>query len=168
MVAGISRRAAFVVSFNSVNMGLVDEVDPSGLKFELEGIFTGSTGKKNKLGDRVVGVGGTIKIQFRQLSLVMYQALAPWNAGAVPIALIPPLNTDLYTFSLPLLLHPDDLGAVTTEDITFPHACPIRLPLPKRGGDKDDVLEIEFAIYPDRAAFNTSFGAMSVAGVKGT
>jgi hypothetical protein len=164
----VSIQGDYVVTFNGSGCGLVDDVDPSGVKMILKPITTGSTGKDNVIGLRLVGVQGTIKIKFRQLTLALQQILAPWNDGAVPLQLIPPLNTDLYDFSCPLILHPDNMGAATTQDLTFAHAVPINLPMTKRDGGTPDAAEIEFAIFPDRAVFNTSFGAMTVGNIKGT
>jgi hypothetical protein len=170
LVPGISRRTNYQVLWKAtspIDLGLVDEVDPSGIKMIFDPITTGSTGKKNKLGDRFVGIEGMIKIQLRQLNLNNYESLMPW-ASTAPYALSPLLNADMYTFADQLTLHPVDMLTATTEDIIFTSACPITLPLPKRDGAKDDVWEMMFAIYPNRTTMSTTPLVISPGNLKGT
>ena len=152
---GIANRKHYAVVFNSIDLGLCDDVDPTGVKLLFDDITTGSTGKKNVLGKRMVGANGGIKVQFRQLNQAQFAALAPWNVSWTTghVIMTPPLNSDLYTYSQTLTLHPVENASDTTEDLIFSHACPMNAPgLVKRGGDKDDVFEVEFAVFVDRTA----------------
>ncbi len=171
LVPGISRRTSWQVLWKAtspVDLGLLDDVDTTGIKFVQDGIMTGTTGKKNKLGDRLVGVEATIKIQMRQLNATQYAALCPWSTVA-PFSLFPPLNADMYQYSDLLVLHPVDMLAVTTEDIIFPHAVPMQPPSTlKRGGDKDDVWDIVFQCYPDRTVMSTTPLVITPGTLKGT
>jgi hypothetical protein len=170
LVPNISRRTNFQCLWKATSpndLGLVDDVDPSGVKLILDPIMTGSTGKKNKLGDRVVGFEGLIKIQLRQLNLNNYETLMPWAATA-PYALTPLLNVDMYSFADQLTLHPVDMLTATTEDIIFTNAVPITLPLPKRTGGNDDLWEMTFAIYPNRTTMSTTPLVISPGNLKGT
>jgi hypothetical protein len=168
LVPGISRRTVWDVTYNSVSLGLCDDIDPSAIKMEFEPIVTGSTGKKNVLGQRFVGISGMIKIQLRQLNMTQYAALAPWSTGT-PIQLVPPLNADMYAYAQTLTLHPDDMVSVTTEDLLFTHAVPMQLPgTPKRTGGADDVWEIEFAVFPDRTVMSTTPLVVTPGTVKGS
>jgi hypothetical protein len=151
-----------------VDMGLVDDVDPTKSKMKFRPITTGSTGKGNKLGDRFIGADVVVSIQFRQITLAMLQALCPWSTGT-PVELQPPLNADMYTYSQPLVLHPLEQLAGTTLDRVFLHAVPMNTPDLKRDGGADDVITIEFACYPDRPSMQTSNGSNTVISyIKGT
>lgn len=148
--AGIAKRSNWLVNFNGTDAGLMDEVNPA-LKLVFEPITTGTTGKKNILGHRFVGVSGTIKLQCRQMSDALYALFAPWHDGNGPLPLTPPANSDLYDFAKPLILHPDDAGEDTSQDLVFPKASPMSVPAAiKKDGGKDDTWEVELAVYPPR------------------
>ena len=72
----------------------------------------------------------------------------------------------MYAYSGPLLLHPADQTG-TAEDLEWTNAVPVKLPLPKRDGKSEDVLDIDFACYPNRAGI-TSNPLLVEAGTIGT
>jgi hypothetical protein len=157
----ISRRTTYQVLFNATDLGLVDDVDPTKFKLVYKPIATGTTGKDNPVGQRLTGMGGMITVQFRQLSLAQYVVLTPWYSGTGFIPLSPPLNSDLYTYSKTLVLHPVDMLTVTTEDLVFSNACPTSPPMIKRTGGQEDVLEVEFILFPSRTTMGTTPSAIT-------
>ncbi len=140
------KRGDWDVSFKTTGLGLVDSVKPD-LKYTLDDIKAGSTGKLI-LGERFVGLTGTIKVVVRQITTEMLQAVMPWYPS-----LTPPLNADLYAAAGPLVLHPSYLPASdVTQDQTLVKAVPISAYNLARDGEKDDAFEVTFNIYPDRAS----------------
>src|ERR1700722_18713346 len=100
-------RSAFSAIFTPVPIGLSEEI-VIDLKLVTDPIRTGTTGKVI-LGTRVLGIEGSIKIPWREISQAGILAMAPWNGGTVPgggIQLCPPANTDLYQYAQLLRLHP--------------------------------------------------------------
>jgi hypothetical protein len=158
-------RGAYQVNFNGNDMGLVDMVDPSKSALIFEDITTGTTGKKNVIGKRFVGAKIMVSVAFRQVTVAMQRALCSWansNNGS-SVVFTPPLNADMYTFAKPLILHPTDhTDADTTADLVFDHACIEKLPLVKRDNGSDDVAEVDFYIFPDRTAMQTSTGTITL------
>jgi hypothetical protein len=151
-----SRKTAWDVQLGNFGFGTMGSVDPTGMKFVLEPIWRATTGgKKVVMGHFIVGMEGVLKAQVMDVTLAAYQAATPWwSSGSIPLS---PLtqNTDLYSYAEPLVFHPHDMGDAT-EDITFPKAV-ILTPAgaPKRDAEGNDVWDIEFMPYPDRASILT-------------
>jgi hypothetical protein len=141
------------------DFGLLDTVDPA-LDLKLEPITSGTTGKLI-LGQRVVGVEGYVSIQVRETTLTMLQKVTPWwSSGAIP--LVPAAaNVDLYTYAQLLTLHPGDQGVVTTQDLKLTKAVPAQAFKLRRDNKSDDVYELRFTFFPDRAQLpNVVYGTI--------
>ena len=152
----------FQVLFNAVDLGLTDVVDPTGIKFKGRPITAGTFGKDLPLGYRVTGFEGVVKIQILQLNVAQYTAMTPWYGGTGAIPLMPAQGSDLYSFAKSLVLHPIQNGASTTEDLNYGLACPITSPAQvKRDGGDDDMVEIEFMLFPNRTTLSTTPTAMT-------
>ena len=163
IVTPVASRGAYQVVFNGNDMGLVDDVDPTKSVLMFEDITTGSTGKKNVIGLRFVGAKVLISVEFRQITVAMQRALCSWGdqSSGSTISLTPPLNSDLYQFAQPLLLHPTDRSD-TLMDVQYDHAVCTKVPLMKRDNGKDDVVAVEFQVFPDRPGMNTSTGVSTL------
>lgn len=146
-----TRRTNWKVTWNSKDLGYVDKVDPSALKLALDPINIGTIGKAS-LGSRFVGMEGTVKVQIREVTLAQLQQVIPWYSPGATFALTPTVNKDVYDYAAALVLHPEDKGAVVTEDVTLLKAVPITVVNLARDGTKDDLWEVEFAVFPDRAS----------------
>jgi hypothetical protein len=147
-----TRKGAWDVTWNSVAIGAVDEVDPTGLMIKLDEIKVGSMGD-TVLGRRIIGLEGVIKVQMREIVVANLQALMPWwSSGA--IALNPAANNvDVYTYAELLNLHPQEEGASTALDINLLKVFP-KIPVGwKRDGNNNELISIEFEPYPDRDQF---------------
>lgn len=151
------RRTVWIPTWGTFGaLGLCDKIDPA-LKIVRDPIKTGTTGKIT-IGSRVIAVEGTIKITVREVNQAIILALAPWNGGTLPsggIALIPPLNTDLYQYAATLRLHPFDRSD-NEEDLVLTQALPITPLNSERAGLKDEEWTVEFEIYPNRASMATT------------
>jgi hypothetical protein len=135
-----------------------------GVKLKTKEVKVGTLGDV-VLDERVIGLTGTIKIEFRQLSAAMRNGLMPWSATAgtatpgtagVSIPMIPAaFHTGLYQYAKELVLHPVDLiDADTSQDVTFTKAVPwIK---EDADGVADNKLEVEFMIYPDQSQATAS------------
>jgi hypothetical protein len=148
------RRNNWNVTFNSVDLGGVDEVDPD-LELMLEPITVGSMGKAI-LGYRIIGLSkDEITVEVREITRAIIEKLIPWSGGAgAAIDLSPPVNTDIYAYAQVLLLHPNDVaGGTTSQDLEFLKAVPIQTMNLKRDGQADDVWQIKFKILPDRSQY---------------
>lgn len=146
------RRNNWNVKWNGSSLGTVYQIDPSGLKWVLDAITRGTTGKV-VLGHWFIGMEGTIKIQCADVTLLIEESLGfPWGqqSGAYSMSPMTP-NTNLYQYAQLLNLHPTDVAVGTlTEDINLIKTVPISPPTKiKRDGVKDDVYEVEFQVYPD-------------------
>jgi len=151
------KRRVYIMIYNSLDLGHFDGIDPSKLKLQGYPIKSGSTGADLKLGMRITGMEGTLDAELRELTLANIKKLHAHYSSGDSIPLIPPINTDTYTLSQALKLHPKDLDiAVTTEDINFLHAYPLSPFLAKRDGKGDDVLPVSFEFYPDRTIVDST------------
>lgn len=156
----IARRTDWDVTWKKVPAGLVDEVDPA-LKIDLAPIKFGTTGD-HVLGYWIKSVTGDIKVEFRQISLGVFEAYTPWGNGSGSILLLPTSpNIDLYAFADLLTLHPHDMPD-TSEDMNFLKASPTSLPAAiTRNGSKDDVWKLSFCVFPDRDLITGSPGVIA-------
>jgi hypothetical protein len=140
-----TRRTDWDVSWDGVSCGLLKKVDPSKLKWMIDAIRTGTTGKMD-LGGRFVGISGTAVVEIQQITTAAITQLQPWYPHAHP-----PLNKDLYDYAKQLVLHPADLPAdAKDQDLVWVKAVPTGGYDLARDGEKDDVWPVEFMIYPDR------------------
>lgn len=142
------RRTAWNVTWNAAGVGTVYEVQPD-LSYELEPIKRASTGKI-VLGEWIVNLKGMVKVQLADVQLALEQAMAPWwSVGSIPLmpTSAPPVN--IYQYAQELILHPVDQGATTTEDLHLTKTVPMKPVSMKRQGEKDDLWEMEFRIFPD-------------------
>lgn len=152
-----TRRTNYLITLDGIGLGLTDDVDPSGVKIMTEPIQCGSTGKII-LGERVIGIEGSIKIQHRQVNRTMIDRLMPMipttgGSRGGPLN----LNIDLYDHAKRLTLHPiDKATGDTSEDVHFLKAVPIVAVAPKRTGKEDDVMDVEYKIYPDRSTMTSA------------
>jgi hypothetical protein len=143
------RRCNWNVTYNSVDLGGVDSVEPD-IELITEPIKVGTVGVA-ELGSRFVGANILIKVQARQITRAIIEKLIPWSGSAgAAIDLAPPINTDLYTYAQVLLLHPTDAGN-TAQDISFTKAVPTRSMSLKRDGENDDLWDLVFKCFPDRS-----------------
>lgn len=143
------RRCNWDVTYNAVALGGVDLVEPD-IELVTAPIKVGSIGEA-ELGSRFLFANILIKVQAREITRAIIEKLIPWSAGVgAAIELAPPINTDLYTYGQVLLLHPTDAGN-TAQDISFTKAVPIQSMSLKRDGENDDVWDLVFKCFPDRA-----------------
>lgn len=153
------------VTWGAYIFGSVDKVTPA-LKILTKPIKVGTLGDI-KLGDRIIGLDGTIKVECREADVVALKALTAWSATAgtaspgtvgVNLPLIPAtFHDDLYNYAQALILHPTHLPATNTaSDLKLLKAVPHISGLGERDGVKDNVMMVEFEFYPDRAGFSTS------------
>lgn len=157
---------AWDVSWNGVDLGYVDDVDPTGLEPILEEKKVGSLGDI-VLGHWIIGLKGMIKSQHRQLPVTFYQAVSPWWSSG-DIALTPALwHKDFYDYAQKLVLHPNHIAAGTkTLDITLLKAVPMFKP-PKRNNKPPELVEINWLLYPDRSQLVTSGSLIAAFGYIG-
>jgi hypothetical protein len=156
MGASNIRRTAWDVTWNSVALGLVDEVNPD-LKLMMEPITAGTFGKIT-LGHRIIGLEGKVSVVVREVILAKIKALAApwWSTGSVPIA-PETFNSDSYALAQLLTLHPHDVAAGTTDqDLTLVKTVPLQPYRVKRDGTKDDMWSVDFEVYPDRSQMEAS------------
>jgi hypothetical protein len=142
-----ARKTAWYVFWNNNCPGTVMKVQP-GLKYKLEPIKRGTTGLI-VLGHFVTHLEGAPKIQFADVDGSLVKLLLPWQTNG---EIFPPTpNSDLYQWAQPLILHPADLPLDNNgEDLTLAKtvpSTPYELP---RDGEKDDMYEVEFQVYPIR------------------
>jgi hypothetical protein len=141
-------RSTWQPLWNSVGLGATAKVDPSKLKFVYSDILTDVTGKV-PIGQRFIGIKGSIILSLQQLNPTLIGLVAPWLASG---EMQPAVNTDMYSFAQVLQLHLATAGPTDyTNDFFFRKAVPISMPAIAKDGTKEDVLDIEFAIYPDRS-----------------
>jgi hypothetical protein len=143
--------ATWKAAGGDVVLEATDEVDPGGLEMLFHELKVGVTGPA-KLGERFVGAEGMISVEQREIDDVIQRKLTPWAGASGSYSLTPDRGTDLYGYARELVLHPADLPAgTTTEDIHLVKTVPI-IKRPKGDGEEDNVLAVEFWVYPDRAA----------------
>ncbi|QOV90886.1 hypothetical protein [Humisphaera borealis] len=145
---------AWDVTWGSTEFGAVDDVTPT-LDLILKEKRVGSLGPID-LGHWILGLGGMIVTNFREITAAQYQALFPWwTSGSIPLQ-PSGLNTDLYSYAALLKLHPNEIAeATTTFDINLLKAVPKKVTPPNRNGDVPDVVRVEWQFYPDRAQLGT-------------
>ena len=149
------RRPAWYVTWNSFELGQSGEVDPTSWKMSKTAITRGTTGKV-VLGHFFDGAEGEIKAQVKDLNVTAFVALCPWMTVSTNQILVPStMNVNMYSFAQKLTLHPMDKGDAT-EDLIFPKAVPSVPVNAKRDGQKDDLWEIMFTIYPDLSQLQTA------------
>ena len=114
-----SAAATGTVNWDGYGLGLTDIVTPQ-IKFDLEPIKTGTTGKM-VLGHRFLGLMGEIKIDVLEIGPELFAKVFPWAVpGPNGLSLTPPLNVDLYDYARLLVLHPTDRPGDKTEDLWLP------------------------------------------------
>lgn len=144
--------ATWKAAGGDVVLEATDAVDPTGFEMIFHELKVGVTGPQ-KLGERFVGAEGMITVEQREIGDVLLRALTPWAGASGSYHLTPPRGTDLYGYARELVLHPSDLApGTTTEDLHFLKTVPI-IKAPEGDGEEDNVLAVEFWIYPDRTQF---------------
>jgi hypothetical protein len=147
-----TRLTNYDVTWNSVALGSVDKVTPD-LKMKTVPIKVGSVGDV-VLGERIIALEGTIKVEAREIDRAQYAALMPWSStGSIPL-LPATVHEDLYSYAEILTLHPIDLASATTEDITLIKAVPM-VEFFDSDGKKDNNALVTFSFYPDRTQLPT-------------
>src|SRR5689334_5858058 len=143
-----TRKGLYSVVWNAFDFGAIDSVEPD-IELDTDELMVGSVGKV-VLGRRIIALTGTIKVVAREIDAALFQKLNPWWSSG-PIGLTPAtIHKDLYDYAQLLTIHPNDVDAATTEDINLLKAYPRFKPM-KRDGVKDDLVEVEFEFFPDRA-----------------
>lgn len=143
-----TRLTNYTVTWNSVDLGAVDEI---GVELEIgtKEIKVGSVGDAI-LGERVINMSGQITVDAREIDLDQLQDLMPWfTSGSIPL-LPGTVHKDLYDYAQLLRLHPIDQGATVTQDLCFIKAVPV-IGFPEADGEEDNVLTVTFKLFPDRA-----------------
>lgn len=143
-------RKVWAAIFNSVALGLCDDISPGKLKLILDPIRTGSTGDKLVLGRRVIGLEGTIDLELREIDRDTQELLNTHYSSGDSIPLTPPKNTDTYTLAALLTLHPVENGADVSEDVNLLKAYALTPVQPDRAGKQDDMMKVSFEAYPLR------------------
>ena len=152
------------VTWGSYSLGFVDKVAPA-LELVTKEIKVGTLGDI-KIGERIIGLKGSVKVEAREIDVATINGLMAWNATAgtatpgsatASVSLVPKLfHKDLYDYAKPLLLHPTHMGSNTAQDLTLMQAVPHMSYLGERDGVKDNVVSIEFTFYPNRADLLTT------------
>lgn len=142
--------ATWKAAAGDVVLEATDAVDPTNFEMTFKELVVGVTGPQ-KLGERFVGASGFISVEQREIDDVIQRKLTPWAAATGSHYLTPPRGTDLYGYARELVLHPNDLPALTTaEDLHFLKTVPIIKPY-EGDGEEDNKIIVEFWIYPDRS-----------------
>lgn len=144
----------YSLSWKTLTLGLVKDADPTGFKLKEAEKKIGKAG--DIVVDRVViGMEGTLKITLHQVNKTVIQQLCPWwTSGTVP--LVPSTRYySHYANAGALIMHPENAGVSTDEDITLVKAFP-RLILPKGDGIAWREVQTEWEIYPDQTQLLTS------------
>ena len=103
------------------------------------------------LGHRFLGLMGEIKIDVLEIGPELFAKVFPWAVpGPSGLSLTPPLNVDLYDYARLLVLHPTDRPGDNTEDLWLAKAAAASRMDVTKSGQKDDMWQIGFQIYPDR------------------
>lgn len=151
------------VLWGSYPIGGVDKVTPD-LKLVTKIIKIGTLGDV-PIGERSIGLDGTIKVEAREVDLVQLKGVIPWSpaagsatpgTAAVSIPLISGVfHQDLYDLAKMLVVHPTHMLADTSQDLTLLKATPIIVYHGERNGVADDMDLIEFRVYPLRTGSNS-------------
>lgn len=148
-----TRRCNWNATWNTTDLGGVDDVSPN-ITMMVRPITIGTIGEA-PLGDRFVGLEGTVEIVCREVTRVLMEKMFPWFAGTTgtsAVDLSPAVNVDLYTYAQKLTLHPTDLAAdVTAQDLELLKTVPVQGFNLSRTGRDDDGWRLVFKIYPDRS-----------------
>jgi hypothetical protein len=150
---------AYDVTWKSNFLGAVDSVEPN-MDLVLKEKRVGSLGAID-VGHWILGLTGTIVTNHREITAANWQKVMPWwSSGSIPM--VPTdWHKDLYEYAGLLTLHPRELGATTTFDLSFLKAAPRKVTPPPRNGDNPDVLKVEWVFYPDRSVFGTGSPLLS-------
>ncbi|MGB7157120.1 MAG: hypothetical protein WBD40_03575 [Tepidisphaeraceae bacterium] len=148
------RLGNYDLKWGSYDFGLMDKVKPD-IRMKTLPKKAGSIGDV-ELGEWIIGLEGTISGEVREIDVVTYQKLMPWWVSG-DISLLPAVwHKDLYDYAAKLVLHPNDLPALTTtQDITLLKAVGMFVPAERDGGTPDKMMAT-FKFYPDRAQLVTS------------
>jgi hypothetical protein len=139
----------YEVKWKTLTVGLIKDVDPTGLKPKKK------EKKIGKIGDIVIdrvsiGMDGSIKMTLHQVNKTVIQQLCPWwTSGSVALTPATKYHSE-YANAGELRLHPLNSGA-TDEDIVLLKAFPIWGP-PKGDGENWREITVEWNIYPDQTA----------------
>ncbi len=136
------------ITWGSIFMGAVDEVDPSGIEMETKIIKVvdgrrcpGRMDRRPK-GDDQGHDPGNRRDAVPELKTLVCVGLIPM----IPAT----FHADLYSYAQKLTLHPTDVSG-TAEDITLLKSFPM-FKFPKRKGDDEDThIEAEWRFWPDRS-----------------
>ena len=138
------------VTWNSVALGSVDKVTPD-LKLITKPIKVGTLGDI-VVGERIIGLDGTVKVELREIDNTQLAALTPWQVSGQAIPMIPTgYHVDLYSYAQLLTLHPT-WATDTKTDLNFTKAVPRIINPGEKDGVKDDIIIVEFSFYPDRGS----------------
>jgi hypothetical protein len=151
-VASQLERNIWLITWASFALGLIDDPDTSQIKFILDPIKTGTTGK-TKIGERFIGLEGDIICDCRESTRGLIWEMLPWNTGTDSggaVVLTPPLNVDLFTYAQPLRLHAQSDGSSNARDLVLGLATPVHGYKAQRQNTKDDFWRMTFTIYPSR------------------
>lgn len=142
-----ARLTSWDAIWNAVPLGLLDKVKPD-IKLEMEPIKRGTTGK-HILGHFITASTIKITAEIPAPTLAIVRSMCPWfTSGQVPM-MPAAMNVDAYTYAQSLTLHPHDVVSATTEDMIFPKTVPMWAFNLERDGDKEEVWQIQFIVYPD-------------------
>lgn len=143
----------YTATWKGSTLGLVKDVDPSGLKLKTVQKKIGKVGDV-VLDEVVIGMEGTLKITLHQINRTVIQQLRPyWTSGSV--ALTPSARFySFYANSGALVLHPVGVAG-TDEDITLLRAFP-QFMLPKGDGTNWREVPTEWTLFPDQTELLTN------------
>jgi len=138
------RRTTWDPTWNGNALGTTNKVT-NELKYNVEPITRGTTGKM-VLGHWVYGLMGLVRTELPDVGPTLFTNINPFASDSG--IMHPSTVINLYNYAQLLTLHPHDLGA-TTEDQNFVKAVPLKPQTLDRDGVKDDVLIVDWWIYPD-------------------
>jgi len=152
-IARVRSPGTYDITWGSLFLGSMDEVDPSAMEMVTKPIKVGSIGDV-ELGQWVIALKGPLKSVAREIDITQYQGLMPWYSTG-SISLTPATwHKDLYSYAQQLTVHPIDVSG-TAEDITLLMAFPM-IKFPKRNGEDEKTdLEIDWLYWPLRTQLTT-------------
>lgn len=148
----------YTALWKTVSLGLVKEVDASGLKLIKREKKVGKVGVK--IDDVVAGFEGTIKTVLHQVDKTVWQQLCPWWTSGTVAAVPPTRGYSQYANAGLLRLHPVT-AADATHDLCFTKAFP-NVVAAKGDGENWRELVVEWDVYMDQTAL---LGSNQIAGV---
>lgn len=149
-----TRLSAFAPTWDSYDFGAVDKLT-FALELITKPIKVGSVGDV-VLGERIIGLGGNITIEAREVDRALLNKMLPWAGTSPPssLSLLPTtFHKDLYDYAKLLKLHPRGIGN-ETEDLNLLKAVP-RWKAMDKDGINDDKVMISFSFFPDRSVLET-------------